>query len=67
MSKKQREEFKALVDRVLEYDNRHKLSQTMAYFFGCLNAAIEDDHDITNEKLILWLNSAVEFVIERKR
>ena len=67
MSKKQREEFSALVDRVLDYDNRHKLSQTMAYFFGCLNAAIEDDHDITGEKLILWLNSAVEFVIERKR
>jgi hypothetical protein len=67
MSKKQREEFNALVDKVLDYDNRHKLSQTMAYFFGCLNAAIEDDHDISNENLISWLNSAVEFVIERKR
>jgi hypothetical protein len=67
MSKKQREEFSALVDKVLDYDNRHKLSQTMAYFFGCLNAAIEDDYDISNENLILWLNSAIKFVIERKR
>jgi hypothetical protein len=67
MSKEQREKFSALVDKVLDYDNRHKLSQTMAYFFGCLNAAIEDDHEITGEKLTTWLNSAVEFVIERKR
>ena len=67
MSKEQREEFNALVDRVLDYDNRHKLSQTMAYFFGCLNAAIEDDHEITGEKLTTWLNSAIEFVHDRKR
>jgi hypothetical protein len=67
MSKEQREKFTALVDKVLDYDNRHKLSQTMAYFFGCLNAAIEDDHEISNENLILWLNSAIEFVLDRKR
>lgn len=67
MSKEQRAEFNALVNKVLDYDNRHKLLQTIAYFFGCLNSAIEDDYEITNENLISWLNSAVKFVHDRKR
>lgn len=67
MEKKDVKRFNELVDKVLDYDNRDKLTQTMAYFFGCLNCALEDEFDITAEDLISWLDRAIEFVHDQKR